>query len=240
MSSEPVLITGVGQRAGLYLAQTFLRRGWPVIGTYRSDRPVLGELRELGAELHRCDFYDQGDIRHLIASLRADHMALRALIHNASDWLPDVGDIPTAEVLRLMMDVHVGAPYQLNLALAPLLEASSGQWADIIHVGDYVSSRGSRKHIAYAASKAAQDNLTLSFAARLAPKVKVNSIAPALLLFNEDDDEEYRSRALAKSLMQREGSLEELLHGVDYLLESHYVTGRLLHLDGGRHLAGAG
>ena len=240
MSREPVLITGVGQRAGLYLASSFLSRGWPVIGTYRSERSGLGELRELGAELHRCDFYDQGDIRHLIAELRDNHTALRALIHNASDWLPDAGDIPTAEVMRLMMDVHVGAPYQLNLALTPLLEACSGQWADIIHIGDYVSGRGSRKHIAYAASKAAQDNLTLSFAARLAPKVKANSIAPALLLFNEDDDDDYRSRALAKSLIQREGTLAELLHTVDYLLESHYVTGRILHLDGGRHLAEAG
>ena len=133
-----------------------------------------------------------------------------------------------------MMDVHVTAPYRINLALEPQLKAGSP--ADIIHIGDYVSGRGSRKHIAYAASKAAQDNLTLSFAARLAPDVKVNSIAPALILFNEDDDEAYREKTLKKSLMQREGGLDELLHHVDYLMDSGYVTGRVVHMDGGRHL----
>lgn len=240
----PVLITGIGRRAGLHLARGFLRRGCAVIGTYRSERPALDELRAAGAELHRCDFYDDGAIAGFADAIRASHPSLRAIIHNASDWLPDDGDLPPAEVLRRMMQVHVSAPYQINLALAPLLRACANQpsgkqaggQADIIHIGDYVSSRGSSQHSAYAASKAAQDNLTLSFAARLAPTVKVNSIAPALLLFHEDDGEAYREKALAKSLLRREGGLEELQHAVDYLLSSRYVTGRVLHLDGGRHL----
>ena len=136
--------------------------------------------------------------------------------------------------MQRMMDVHVTAPYRLNLALAPLLQAAGS--ADIIHLGDYVSGRGSKKHIAYAASKAAQDNLTLSFATLLAPEVKVNSIAPALVLFNEGDDDAYKEKALAKSLMRREGGLDEMLHQVDYLMNSTYVTGRVIHMDGGRHL----
>lgn len=233
--SDPILITGVGRRAGLHLAHGFLQRGRPVIGTYRSERPALDGLRAAGAELHRCDFYDQQDIERLARSIGERHPALRAIIHNASDWLPDEGELPAAEVMRRMMQVHVSAPYQLNLALAPLLEAAADA-ADIIHIGDYVSVRGSRKHAAYAASKAAQDNLTLSFAARLAPRVKVNSIAPALLLFKEGDEAAYRENALAKGLLRREGGLDELQRAVDYLLDSRYVTGRILHLDGGRHL----
>ena len=65
---------------------------------------------------------------------------------------------------------------------------------------------------------------------------KVNSLAPALVLFNEDDDDEYRRKALGKSLMQREAGIEEFQHAVDYLLGSGYVTGRVLPMDGGRHL----
>jgi dihydromonapterin reductase/dihydrofolate reductase len=57
-----------------------------------------------------------------------------------------------------------------------------------------VVERGSDKHIAYAASKAALDNMTRSFARKLAPEVKVNAIAPAMILFNESDDAEYASR----------------------------------------------
>ena len=140
------------------------------------------------------------------------------------------------ETMNRMMQVHVTAPYLLNLSLAPLLEACTGTHADIIHVGDYVSTRGSTKHIAYAASKAAQDNLTLSFSARLAPKVKVNSVAPALVMFNDGDDDAYKLKARNKSLMCREAGLEEFQRTIDYLLDSVYVTGRTLHLDGGRHL----
>ena len=236
MTAEPILVTGVGRRLGLALARSLLARGVPVIGTFRSERPGVDVLRAAGAELHRCDFEEDAQIRSLIAEIQGRHERLRAIVHNASDWHADDDDPAATATLHRMLQVHVVAPYQINRALAPALEASLGPWADIIHVGDYVSARGSRKHIAYAASKAAQDNLTLSFAARLAPKVKVNSIAPALMLFNDDDDAEYRRRALEKSLMRREGGEAEFLRAVDYLLESGYVTGRILPLDGGRHL----
>ena len=66
--------------------------------------------------------------------------------------------------------------------------------------------------------------------------MKVNSLAPALVLFNPHDDETYRRKALEKSLMQREGGLDEFQAAIDYLLQSHYVTGRVLPMDGGRHL----
>jgi dihydromonapterin reductase/dihydrofolate reductase len=232
--NHPVLITGVGKRLGLHLARTLLERGRPVIGTFRSERPALEDLRSRGAELHRCDFYDDAQVDQLIASIAARHDALRAIVHNASDWLTESAGLPPAETMRRMMDVHVGAPYRINLGLETLLKA--GEPADIIHVGDYVGGRGSSKHIAYAASKAAQDNLTLSFARLLAPGVKVNSIAPALMLFNDGDGDAYREKALRKSLMRREGGLDEFQHAVDYLMDSRYVTGRIMHLDGGRHL----
>ncbi len=231
---NPILITGVGQRVGLHLARTYVGRGRPVIGTYRSRRDSIDELEALGVELHQCDFYETAQVQALIDSVASSHEQLRAIIHNASDWLPDKADFPADEILRRMMAVHVSAPYQINLGLADQLKA--GAPSDIVHLGDYVSGRGSKKHIAYAASKAAQDNLTLSFAALLAPEVKVNSIAPALVLFNEHDDAAYREKTLRKSLMQREGGLDEMQHQVDFLLDSDYVTGRIIPMDGGRHL----
>ena len=236
MMTDAILVTGVARRVGLHLARNFLDRGIPVIGTYRSERPALEDLAAKGAVLIRSDFYEEAQVADLARSVTAQCGSLRAIVHNASDWIPEHGEIPAATILNRMMQVHVAAPYLLNLALEPLLQACSHGHADIIHVGDYVSSRGSKKHIAYAASKAAQDNLTLSFSARLAPKVKVNSIAPALVIFNDGDDDEYREKARAKSLMQREGGLEEFQRTVDYLLDSVYVTGRILHMDGGRHL----
>ena len=233
---DPVLITGAGKRVGLHLALNFLARGMPVIGTYRTEYAALDDLREKGAILYRCDFNDQAQIDWLIETLLMSHKHLRAIIHNASEWLPDNADVPAAEIIQRMLQIHVSAPYQLNRALEGLLKDCNDEYADIIHISDYVSSRGSRKHSAYAASKAAMDNLTLSDSVRLAPKVKVNSIAPALVLFNDNDDKAYREKTLKKSLMQREGGLDEFQHAVDYLMNSHYVTGRILPMDGGRHL----
>ena len=236
MTGDAIFITGVGQRIGLHLARTFLARGINVVGTYRTERDSLKELSEAGAQLFQCDFYQENQVAGLAQAVAGHCSSLRAVIHNASDWLPENAGVPASEIMRRMMQVHVSAPYLLNMALAPLLQETSASHGDIIHVGDYVSTRGSKKHIAYAASKAAQDNLTLSFSASLAPRIKVNSIAPALVIFNDDDDEQYREKARSKSLMQREAGLEEFQRTVDYLLDSVYVTGRILHMDGGRHL----
>ncbi|MCL0341144.1 SDR family oxidoreductase, partial [Escherichia coli] len=100
--------------------------------------------------------------------------------------------VPLSTVINRMMQIHVNAPYLLNHALEALLRGHGHAASDIIHITDYVVERGSDKHIAYAASKAALDNMTRSFARKLAPEVKVNAIAPSLIMFNEGDDEAYR------------------------------------------------
>lgn len=235
-SVSPILITGVGKRLGLALAQHFLIQDIPVIGTYRTHYPVLSDLKFAGAELHQCDFYDQASVNAFIDNVKAKHGSLKAIIHNASDWIPESKDMDPAVIMSKMMQVHVNVPYQINLALKNLLLSCPENLKDIIHFTDFVADKGSKKHIAYAASKAALANMTLSFAASFAPDIKVNSIAPALVLFNESDNDEYKEKAVKKALIEKEGGLQEVISTVDYLLSSTYITGRTLHLDGGRHL----
>jgi len=130
--------------------------------------------------------------------------------------------------------VHMLAPYLINLHCADLLRRS--QPADIVHISDDVARKGSANRIAYCASKAGLDSLTLSFAAQLAPQIKVNGIAPALIQFNEDDDDEYRSKTLAKSALGIEPGAEVIYQSLRYLLDNPYVTGTTLTVNGGRHL----
>nr|WP_272946012.1 SDR family oxidoreductase [Vibrio mexicanus] len=99
-----------------------------------------------------------------------------------------------------------------------------------------MAEKGSKKHAAYAASKSALNNLTLSFSAMFAPKIKVNTISPALLKFNEHDDDSYKQKALAKALIPHEAGFEEVIDAVHFIMTSEYMTGRNIHLDGGRHL----
>ncbi|MCL1140507.1 dihydromonapterin reductase [Shewanella pneumatophori] len=234
--SKTILITGVGKRVGFYLAQHLSKSGYQVIGTYRTPRPELQQLEALEVQLLQCDFYDIQQTEQLIAKIKANNSSLRGIIHNASDWLPDSDSACSISTIEKMIRIHASTPYALNLALAPLLQNNPLQFSDIIHITDYVVDKGSKKHAAYAASKAALQNLTLSFAAKYAPKIKVNSIAPAMLMFNPDDDDNYKTKALNKALIKQEGGEAEALRAVNYLLDSGYTTGQTLKIDGGRHL----
>ncbi|MFQ6370744.1 dihydromonapterin reductase [Shewanella sp. YIC-542] len=236
MAMKPILITGVGRRLGLATAKALLADGWPIIGTYRTHYPELDELRAHGAVLYRIDLLDAAELATFIQWLRRECKGLRAIIHNASDWLAESAGQAPEVIFGQMMGIHAKVPYQLNLALADLLDSDEIGGADIIHVTDYVAQKGSAKHIAYAASKAALENLTLSFAAKLAPTIKVNSIAPAMMLFNEQDDAGYRQKSLAKALLPKAGGDMEFVSAVRYLLHSRYMTGSCLNLDGGRHV----
>ncbi len=234
-----IVITGAGQRLGFALAKALHNEQTPVVISYRQERHQIQQLRDLGVHCIQADFASNEGINDFIAQVSNQYPALRAVIHNASDWLAESPQQDVAETMATMLQIHVQAPYQINLAFTKPLKHYfnlSQCAADVIHLTDHIVDKGSKKHIAYAASKAALANLTLSFAAKLAPQVKVNSIAPALLMFNEGDDDAYQQKALQKSLLQIAPGEIEGVQAVQYLLKSRYITGHTLHLDGGRHL----
>ncbi|MCU7247725.1 dihydromonapterin reductase [Pseudomonas koreensis] len=232
-SSAPILITGAGQRVGLHCTQRLLEDGHRVIFTYRSERPGVQALRDLGAIGVFADFSSEATILAFITELKTRTDSLRAIIHNASEWLEETPG-GEAEAFTRMVNIHMLAPYLINLHCAELLQHSNP--ADIIHISDDVTRKGSSKHIGYCASKAGLDSLTLSFAARYAPAIKVNGIAPALLLFNPDDDAAYRAKALAKSALGIEPGSDVIYQSLRYLLDNPYVTGTTLTVNGGRHV----
>lgn len=232
-SAAPILITGAGQRVGLHCAQRLLEDGHRVIFTYRTERPGVQALRDQGALGLYADFSSEAAILAFITELKTHTDSLRAIIHNASEWLAESPD-NEADAFTRMFNIHMLAPYLLNLHGGELLQRSTP--ADIIHISDDVTRKGSSKHIGYCATKAGLDSLTLSFAARYAPAIKVNGIAPALLLFNPEDDAAYRAKALAKSALGIEPGSEVIYQSLRYLLDNPYVTGTTLTVNGGRHV----
>lgn len=252
-----ILLTGGAQRVGLYCAQALQQAGYQLIITYRTEHPAVAQLRQAGVICIATDLTSVAAIAELVTQIAAITPTLRAVIHNASAWQKDLLLPATplqlsavdpaallqqlqadAAVFDAMQHIHGRAAYLLNRALLPLLQAQThaGGQADIIHLTDFVASVGSEKHQAYAASKAALENLTLSLARQLAPAIKVNAIAPALLMFNLGDSAEYQQQALAKSLLGVAPGPQEVLSTLWYLLQSQYITGRVLALDGGRQL----
>jgi len=258
---ETLLITGAAQRVGLHCALALQEQGYQVIISYRTHHAAVAELTAAGVICLQADLMDLPSIGTFVDAVKQHTPTLRAIIHNASDWQKDrplqtPAGMSTLEQLQqdaaifdAMSHIHARAAYLLNRALLPLLQAylsedeqslpahdRSPRMADIIHLTDFVATVGSAKHQAYAASKAALENLTFSLARQLAPDIKVNAIAPALLMFNQGDDEDYRQKALAKSLLGLAPGACEVLETIRYLLQSRYITGRVLPLDGGRHL----
>ncbi|MFI8610604.1 dihydromonapterin reductase [Pseudomonas sp. NPDC077649] len=232
-ASLPILITGASQRVGLYCAERLLDAGQPVILSYRHEREGVQRLRQRGALCLPADFRDEASILAFVDAVKCHTDGLRAIVHNASDWLSETpGD--EAAAFQQLFAVHMLAPYLINLHCAELLQRASP--ADIVHVSDDVTRKGSAKRPAYCASKAGLESLTLSFAARFAPHIKVNGIAPALLMFNQDDDAEYRQQTLAKSALGIEPGPEAFYLSLRYLLDNPYLTGTTLTLNGGRHL----
>lgn len=232
-ASLPILITGAGQRIGLYCAERLLDEGQAVIVSYRQERDSIASLRARGAIAVQADFSDEAGILSFIEQIKGCCQGLRAIVHNASQWLAETPGTE-AEAFRQLFNVHMLAPYLINLHCSELLLQSTP--ADIIHVSDDVVRKGSANKPAYCASKAGLESLTLSFAARLAPHIKVNAIAPALLMFNAGDDAAYRSKTLDKSALGIEPGPHAFYQSLRYLLDNPYVTGTTLTVNGGRHL----
>lgn len=230
-AQQTILITGAGQRVGLHCAQRLAAEGYRVIITCRYLRPEWQTHPLENIEVLLADFSTVAGIQQLIDTLIARGIRLRALIHNASLWASDQNG---ADAFQQMFMVHMQAPYLLNQAAAQLFDPEVT--GDIIHISDHVAERGSARHIAYSASKAGLEGLNRSFAASLAPQIKVNAIALALIMFNADDAPEYRQKALAKSALGIEPGPEVVYQSIRYLMDNPYITGTCLQLNGGRNL----
>lgn len=224
--NNPILITGASQRVGLELAIALAEAGHIVVNASRTLAPTSAHPNIVSFAV---DLQVAEERMALVAWLQSNYSGLRAVIHNASLWLEDGVDN-----LNTMFKLHVEAPYHLNHELAALLAESPK--SDIIHICDETSSRGSKSHIAYAATKAALQNMVLSFAEKLAPDTRVNAILPGLLILKENSDEAYRKQTLKKALLEFEPGSQPLIDAVFYLLNTQYSTGSSVVVNGGRHL----
>lgn len=228
---QSILITGGGQRIGLHCARRLVDDGYHVIITCRYLREEWLTHPLSGIDVILADFSTLSGIEQFIGTLRARQPKLRAIIHNASLWLDDDAG---ADAFQTLFMLHMQAPMLINNACLELLDPDCQ--TDLIHLTDYAAQKGSIRHMAYCASKAGLENLTLSFAKRLAPRVKVNAIAPALIMFNPEDDQDYRERTLNKSALGIEPGPDVIYQSIRYLMDNCYITGTSLTLNGGRHL----
>jgi len=236
--ADAILVTGAGRRVGLHLAERLLAAGHPVVAHSHHDSPPVEELRAKGALSIISDLTDDGALPSLVQFIEGHVQSLRAIIHNASIFqlTSDNLDAAVAQFHKTMA-IHAIAPFYLNNSLFSLLNACQAEHADIIHITDIYADNPNYRFDVYCASKAASQNLALSFAKKFAPKVKVNIIQPGPILFQQWHTAELRSQILAETLLRKEGGVESIGLAAEAILANNYQTGAIVVVDGGRHLS---
>lgn len=233
---QTVLITGASRRLGLFNARKLMESGYQVIATYRTFTDGVKELEDSGALAIQCDLDIKENTCRLIEEVRQHTSSLRAIIHNASGWLPDSSQALDTEPMETLFHVHMEAPWLINRGLRDLL-GNCEETADIIHMTDYNALRGSEHHAAYAATKAGLESLTRSFARLYAPRVKVNAIAPYLIIMNEGDRKMAADDTLRIPPMGLEPGEDVIWKTLEYVLNNPYITGTTIPVDGGMSLS---
>ncbi len=233
------LITGAGRRLGRVLALALGREGYDLaLHAHRAREalaPLAAELRASGRQvwIYPADLEQAEAVERLAEAVRVDHAALDLLVHNAGLFEAAPFEAITRSAYRRMQAVNAEAPFFLTQRLLPLLRAAPAP--QVVHLADIAGERPLPGYAHYSVSKAAVVMLTRALAVELAPKVRVNAVAPGSVAFPEDFDAATRARFLSRIPLGREGSFEDVAAAVVYLA-SHapYVTGQVLAVDGGR------
>lgn len=238
-SSRFVLITGSARRIGRSLALAVARSGFDVAVHYNQSRleaeSLCREIADIGrkAILLQADLSQPDQVGSLVPQI-LEQGSLVALINNASifeklDWKSS-----TLEEWNIHQMVNLTAPFLLSQAFARTLP--SGRQGRIINMLDWRALRPGADHLPYTISKSGLAALTRSLAVALAPKITVNALALGAVLPPSDGDRDQRT-ILERVPAGRWGTLEEIDRALLFLLTGpSYMTGEILHIDGGRHV----
>jgi pteridine reductase len=243
------LVTGAAKRVGRAIALQFARAGYDIIATYRSSAEEAAglkhEITTLGGEctLLALDIADLDAVEAVGAALAAQQPRLDVLVHNASEYQPKpLREINAAHALR-MYNINALAPLLLTKALAPLLEKSplAGGGSIVAMADMHVLGRPRREFAAYAMSKAAIVEMVRSLARELAPRIRVNAVAPGVIAWPErgyESDAQTQQAYLSRVPLARAGTPEDAASAVLWLArDATYITGEIIRIDGGRWLA---
>jgi pteridine reductase len=224
------LVTGAGVRVGRAIAEDLARAGWIVAAHHLRHRP------RRGLAPFQADLADPDGPAALARAFGQRFRRLDLLVCSAAGFEPRALEETDAAAFDAQMDLNARAPLLLARALLPLLRRARGAIVNIADVGGgLVPWKG---YAAYCASKAALVRITECLALELAPAVRVNAVAPGTVLWPESYPARRRRELVARIPLGRAGSPADVCAAVRYLASAPFVTGAVLPVDGGRHLAG--
>ncbi len=238
LKSKNILITGAARRIGRALALAVAREGGIVILHYghsvEEAETARVAIENAGGKAHliQADLGDPSQAARLVAQAAA-FGPLFALVNNAAIFEPLTLSDTSLEAWNRHLTINLTAPFLLSQAFATGLGAEGE--GRIVNILDWRALRPGADHLPYVISKAGLAALTRSLAIALAPRVTVNGLALGAILPTSSG--ENTSGILKKVPAGRWAELDEVSQALIFLLTSPtYITGEILHLDGGRHL----
>lgn len=231
--AKRVLITGGAKRIGRHLALSLAQEGWDVVVHYGHSHEAAITLKEEIEALGQEATLVQGNLQdsQALASIVDQAGEITALINNASIFEDIEWEEVTIEDWNRHLAINLTAPFFLTQHFAKALDGEGR----VVNLLDWRALRPGPDHLPYTISKSALAALTKSLAQDLAPRITVNALALGAILPPIDGGD--TKKVLANVPSQRWADLDEVAKSVIFLLEGpSYITGEIIHLDGGRHL----
>jgi pteridine reductase len=241
MTLRPLaLVTGGAQRLGKAFVVELARNGYAILIHYhqaeKQVKQTAEEIREFGVPVFfsRADLTDPKQIHSLFLEVDKISHPLKVLVNSAAS-IP-VGDPRTLELSDWDSTLHLNlrAPFLLSQEAAKRMTAGS----TIINVSDVGASKSWSRYTSYSVSKAGLEALTKILARAYAPTIRVNSIAPGLVLQSDVVSAEKWNNMIDRLPLKRSARAEEITSALLFLINNEYITGQTLVIDGGYSLLG--
>ena len=233
------LITGSADRIGKAVSIHLAKQGYNLVLHYNSSKEKAQKLKDeiqsiysgLNVELLQINFLKENDFDQILEDLKKKKITIEVLVNCASDFIPSNFQDEGSELFDKEMTINFKIPFLLTKSFARVFGKGN-----IINFVDTKVTKNSTVHLDYILSKKLLKDFTKISALELAPNIRVNGIAPGLILPPPGKDETYLLN-LAKSIpLKTIGNLDEILKAVQFILDSYFFTGQILYIDGGDHL----
>lgn len=244
ISNPVVLVTGAARRIGAEISRTFHQRGFDValhchhsIQDANTLAQELNTVRENSATVYQAQLTDISAIKMMVQKILSWRKKINVLVNNASSFYPTDLDDANEEQWDELIGSNLKGPYFLCQAVAPTLQKHNGS---IVTISDIYARNPLKGYSIYCIAKAGNAMLTKSLAKELAPKVRVNGIAPGVILWPNTDDQmsdTIKQQVIENVPLKRTGNPEDVAHAALFLATSaNYMTGQIIAVDGGSSL----
>lgn len=238
---KTLILTGI-RRIGYEVAKELLREGHKLVVVYRESREKAQSLREFGEVLPLQADLTKPESWDLVVQESVKHFGkIHGFIHLASPYArKGVLEVKREDLYEYFTPV-AEAFFFISQKLYPIFMKNEGEVKGrIIAFGDWAIDCPYRDFSAYFIAKGALHTAVKVLAKEFAPRVLVNCIALGPVLKAEDYTEEEWKKILSRTPLRREVPIRDIISAVKYLLTAEGITGEVIRLDGGRHLAGTG